>query len=218
VLLLEAAALSTATAAVGLGDMHGVIKPLVMVLAIAFVLRRGNAHRLLIAALVFSLAGDVLLPANFIPGLVSFLLAHLCYVALFKQDAPWFASRKALACTLAVAAVMYAMLFPHLGPVLKVAVACYAAVIACMAAQAIGRAAVLKDANSTGVAIGAVVFMLSDSILAINKFALPVPMAEFFVLATYYAAQVLIVHNARQGAAHYSLNSSPALLGGVTPK
>jgi uncharacterized membrane protein YhhN len=39
--------------------------------------------------------------------------------------------------------------------------------------------------------------MLSDSILAINKFATPVTMAEFFVLATYYVAQVLIVHNTR---------------------
>jgi sterol desaturase/sphingolipid hydroxylase (fatty acid hydroxylase superfamily) len=218
VLMLEVAALSAATATVGLADMHRVFKPLVMVLAIAFVLQRGGVHRFLIAALLFSLAGDVLLPANFIPGLVSFLLAHLCYIALFKQDAPWFASRKALACTLAIAAVMYSVLFPHLAPVLKFAVACYATVIACMAAQAIGRAAELKDANSIGVAIGAAVFMLSDSILAINKFAVPIPMAEFFVLATYYVAQVLIVHNAKTTAANYSLNNSPAFFGGTTPR
>jgi uncharacterized membrane protein YhhN len=64
-----------------------------------------------------------------------------------------------------------------------------------MAAQAIGRATVLRDANSIGVAVGATVFMLSDSILAINKFAMPVPASEFLVLATYYTAQILIVHN-----------------------
>jgi uncharacterized membrane protein YhhN len=167
-----------------------------MVIAIAFVLQRGRVQWLLVAALGFSLVGDVMLPAHFIPGLVSFLIAHLCYTALFRQDAPWFANRKALAGTLIAAAAMYAVLFPHLAPVLKIAVAIYATVIACMAAQAIGRAAVLKDANAIGVAAGALVFMLSDSLLAIDKFAAPLPMAQFLVLATYYVAQVLIAHNA----------------------
>ncbi|HEY8048071.1 MAG TPA: lysoplasmalogenase family protein [Ramlibacter sp.] len=194
--MLEAAALATATAAVGMVDLLRILKPSVMALAIVFVIQRGNAQRLLVAALALSMVGDLLLPGRFIPGLVSFLCAHLCYIALFKQDAPWFASRKALACTVAAAAVMYAVLFPHLGPVLQVAVACYALVIACMAAQAIGRASVLRDAHSVGVAVGATIFMASDSILAINKFAIPLPSADFLVLATYYAAQILIVHNA----------------------
>jgi sterol desaturase/sphingolipid hydroxylase (fatty acid hydroxylase superfamily)/uncharacterized membrane protein YhhN len=217
-LLLEAAALSTATAAAGMLDLHRLFKPMAMVLAIAFVLQRGQAQKLLLAALVFSLVGDVLLPANFIPGLVSFLIAHLCYIALFRQDAPWLPSRKALACTIAAAIVMYAILFPNLPPVLKIAVAAYALVIATMAAQAIGRATVLKDANAIGVAIGALVFMLSDSTLAINKFAVPLPMAEFWVLATYYVAQLLIVHHARTRAGDQLSNNSPALFGGVTPR
>ncbi|MEJ6021801.1 lysoplasmalogenase family protein [Ramlibacter sp. PS4R-6] len=219
VLLLEAAALATATAAVGMTDLHRWLKPLVMVIAIGFVLHRGRVQWLLVGALVFSLVGDVLLPGRFIPGLVAFLIAHLCYIALFRRDAPWFASRKALAGTLAAAVVMYAILFPHLPPVLKVAVAAYALVIASMAAQAIGRASVLRDQHAAGVAIGAVVFMLSDSILAINKFAVRIPMQEFWVLATYYAAQVLIVHNARAHApVAQSPNSSPALFGGATPR
>src|SRR3954454_15269689 len=66
-----------------------------------------------------------------------------------------------------------------------------------MAAQAIGRATVLRDAASLAVGIGAVLFMLSDGLLAINRFAQPLPMAQFWVLATYYAAQILIVRNAR---------------------
>jgi alkylglycerol monooxygenase len=195
VIMLEIAALATATAAVGMGDIFRVLKPCVMALAIVFVMQRGRMQWLLIAALAFSMIGDILLPERFIPGLVSFLVAHLCYIALFKQDAPWFTSRKALACTLGAAALMYAVLFPNLAPVLKVAVACYAIVIACMAAQAIGRATVLRDSNAITVAVGVVIFMLSDSILAINKFAIPLPMADFVVLATYYAAQILIVHN-----------------------
>ncbi|AMO23593.1 hypothetical protein GCM10027034_38690 [Ramlibacter solisilvae] len=211
VLLVEAAALSTATAATGMTAAFQVFKPLAMVLAIAFVLQRGRFSWLLVAALVFSLGGDVLLmlPGQFIPGLVSFLAAHLCYIALLRRDAPWFASRPALLAALGAAALMYAVLFAHLGPVLKVAVAAYALVIALMAAQAIGRAAVIRDKASIGVAAGAVFFMLSDSILAINKFALPLPMAQFAILATYYVAQILIVHNVRREPADFSAASSP---------
>jgi len=228
--MIEVAALATATAnattVAGMADIFTAIKPLVMALAIVFVVLRGQRTQLqwpLVDALAFSMIGDMLLPGRFIPGLVSFLIAHLCYIALFKRDVPWFASRKALACTLGLAAAMYAVLFPNLPLPLKVAVACYAVVIACMAAQAIGRAAVLRNSNgsenATGVAIGACIFMLSDSILAIDKFAVHLPMAEFMVLATYYTAQIVIVHNAVRGAAPASYsNNSPALFGGVTPR
>jgi alkylglycerol monooxygenase len=204
VLLVEAGALATATAAQGWIDAHRVFKPLAMVLAILFVLQRsgwlkaaGRFEFKLLAALALCLAGDVLLMLEgmFIPGLVSFLAAHLCYLALFKQGLRWFPSLRALAATAAAALVMYAFLFPHLGPVLKVAVGAYAMVIALMAAQAIGRAVVLRDSASVAVAVGAVFFMLSDALLAINRFAQPLPMAQFWVLATYYAAQVLIVRN-----------------------
>jgi hypothetical protein len=65
-----------------------------------------------------------------------------------------------------------------------------------MAAQAIGRATVLRDRASVRVAVGAGFFMLSDSLLATNKFAAPFPMAQFLVLATYYVAQILIACHA----------------------
>ncbi|MCG2591382.1 lysoplasmalogenase family protein [Ramlibacter sp. XY19] len=202
VLLVEAAALSVATSALGLQGPHLVFKPLAMVLAVACVLQRGRGGRfeaLLVAALAFSLAGDVflMLSGYFIPGLASFLLAHLCYLALFRQGVQWFPSGSALAGTLAAGAAMYAFLYPTLDPVLKVAVALYTLVIALMAAQAIGRAVAVRDAASTAVAAGALFFMASDSLLAINKFALPLPMAQFAVLATYYVAQLLIALNAR---------------------
>jgi alkylglycerol monooxygenase len=206
VLLIEAGALATATSANGFVELHRVFKPLAMLLAIASVLQRVGRLRQasrfdlkLLAALVLCLAGDVflMLEGFFIPGLVSFLAAHLCYLVLFRQGVRWFPSAGALAATLGAAAVMYAILFPHLGPVLKIAVAAYALVIAGMAGQAIGRALVLRDGASMAVAAGAVLFMLSDALLAINRFASPIPMAQFWVLATYYAAQVLIVLNVR---------------------
>jgi alkylglycerol monooxygenase len=149
VLLVEAAALATATAADGWTGLHHVFKPLAMVLAIACAALRPGWLRTqrsfdatLLAALLLCLAGDVFLMFDgfFIAGLASFLCAHLCYLALFRAGVGWFPERRALAATLLAAAGLYAFLFPHLGPVLKVAVAAYSLVIALMAAQAIGRA------------------------------------------------------------------------------
>ena len=232
VLLVQAGALATATSAQGWVELHRVFKPLAMVLAIVFVLLRSRGlreerrfHLLLVAALALCLAGDVFLmfPGFFIPGLVSFLVGHLCYLALFKQGVRWFPDVRALAAPLLIGAAMYAILFPHLGLVLKIAVAAYTLVIALMSAQAIGRATVLRDPASVWVACGAGFFMLSDSLLAINRFAQPLPMAQFWVLSTYYIAQALIVRNAvaaRGGRqeARPPENNSPALLGGITPR
>jgi uncharacterized membrane protein YhhN len=166
--------------------------------------------------------GDVflMLPGFFIPGLVSFLVAHLFYIALFKQGVPWLPSTRALLATLGAGGAMYGFLFNSLNAQLRVAVAAYVVVIALMAAQAIGRATWLRDKGSVAAAVGACFFMLSDSLLATNKFALQFPMAQFLVLATYYAAQILIARNAGAVRADlsYSENSSPALFGGVTPR
>jgi alkylglycerol monooxygenase len=205
VLLVEAAALATATGA-EMMEVHRVFKPLTMLIAILVVAdhlalwkKPSRFGWLLVAGLAFSLAGDCFLmfPGFFIPGLVAFLIAHLFYIALFKQGVTWFPSARALFITFGVGAVMYAFLFNGLKGELKVAVAAYVIVIALMAAQAIGRAFVIRDKASAAVAVGACFFMLSDSLLATNKFAFAFPMAQFAVLATYYVAQILIASNAR---------------------
>ena len=207
-LLIVLAALSTATSVLELPALHFVFKPLPMLVAIVAVAARaystGARARFdlyLLAALVASLAGDVflMLPGNyFIPGLASFLVAHLFYNALFRQGMPWFPSRRALGFTLAVAGAMYAWVWAGLtDPVLRVAVAAYVSVIALMVAQAIGRALVLREAAAQAVGLGACVFMLSDSLIAINRFVQPLQLVSVWVLATYYTAQILIVRYAR---------------------
>jgi alkylglycerol monooxygenase len=227
VLLIEAAAAAAATSAVGMSEWHHVFKPLALLLALAWVagrVRRAEKMSItgaaLLAGLACSLAGDVLLmlPGLFIPGLVAFLAAHLCYIALFKQGVAWFPSRLALLATLVVGAAMYAFLFDHLGPVLKVAVGAYVVVIALMAAQAIGRATVLRNRASLAVAIGAACFMLSDSLLATNKFAFALPMAQLWVLASYYVAQTLIACNALGETAPERAAEQPAPSGQALPQ
>jgi alkylglycerol monooxygenase len=214
VLLVEAAALATASAALGIDWLHHICKPLALSIAIVFAARRamraGGVARfdgLLLAGLVASLAGDVLLmgPAKlFVPGLVCFLLAHLAYIALFSIGVGMFPRRGVLAATLLIGVGMYAFLWQGgLPPALRIPVGVYVVVIACMAAQAIGRAAVLGEADPSApwVAVGACFFMLSDALLATNRFVAPLPLASLWVLATYYAAQVLIVRYVRRPAA-----------------
>jgi sterol desaturase/sphingolipid hydroxylase (fatty acid hydroxylase superfamily)/uncharacterized membrane protein YhhN len=208
VLTVECAALSTVSA-LGFIDGYMVFKPLTMMIAITFVAiyaystrAKGRFHALLLAALVFSLAGDVflMLPGNyFIPGLASFLVAHIFYIALFRQGQVWFPSKRALVGVLAVGAVMYSIIWGGLNdPVLKIAVAAYVTVISLMAAQAMGRATTTGDAAARWVALGACVFMVSDSLIAINKFVTPVALSSLWILATYYCAQMLILHNVRR--------------------
>lgn len=201
--LLVAATLSTAS---GMGWLPGywVFKPSAMLIAIVFVAAtpyftgaNGRFRLMLLGALVGSLAGDVFLmlsPNLFISGLASFLVAHLFYIALFHQGQRWFPSKAALAAVLAVGAGMYAIVWGGLAdPVLKGAVAAYVVVIALMASQALGRAITLGTTAAWRVTLGACIFMVSDSTIAINKFVMPVPWSEFWILSTYYAAQLLIV-------------------------
>ena len=219
-LLIESAAIATATSAAGLIDLHHIFKPLTLLIAIFMV--AGSRHLTLatsqkddkfsskpvegrlwmLAALAGCLVGDVFLmfPGYFIPGLVAFLLGHIAYLVLLRPGVPWFPSRTALIATLGIGGAMYAFLWMGGLPAgLRAPVAAYVTVIALMAAQAIGRATVLGGAPAWTVATGAAFFMLSDSLLATNKFVMPLPMAQFGVLATYYAAQVLIVRGWLRG-------------------
>lgn len=223
-LLIECGALAMATAALGWLELHRVFKPLAMLIAMAVVLghARGagggrRADALLLAALALSLAGDVflMLSGYFIPGLVAFLLAHLAYIALFRLDLPWFPNRRALAATLGLGVAMYSVLWLGGLPAgLRAPVAAYVLVIALMAAQAIGRATVHGDRAALAVALGAGFFMLSDSLLAVNKFVSPLPMSQVGVLSTYYVAQTLIVagmlRGRRAGAAPATVTAWPA--------
>lgn len=205
-LMIASAALATTTSVLELTEMHRVFKPLTMIFAIHFVathIERTSGTRkfssLLLGGLLFSLVGDsfLMFDGYFVPGLVSFLIAHLFYIALLKQQQAWFPSTPALVAVLLIGGGMYAVLwFGGLPVALRAPVAAYVVVIGLMAAQAIGRATVVRDGVAWGVALGAGLFMVSDTLLAVNRFVSPLPLAQLWVLSTYYLAQVLIVRNA----------------------
>jgi len=206
-LMIESAALSMATSAIGWIEWHWVFKPLTMLLALAAVgmFWRSKTGTLaaqpkpmlwLVVALTGALAGDVFLMFEgfFIQGLVAFLLGHLAYLMLFRQQARLFVSRPAWVICAVIGAAFYGFLWLNgLPEALRVPVAVYVSTIVAMAAVAIGRAVVLRDVPSCLVAAGAVFFMVSDATLALNRFVSPLSHAAIWVLSTYYAAQCLIV-------------------------
>ena len=174
-LFVFAAALASAAYALNWPSVEAVAKPLALVFLIASVVPRAGeptVKRLVLAALVASLAGDVLLlwPSLFLPGLAAFLVAQVGYILAFSRGVGFWPSRAALAAVAAFAAVMLATIWPKIGAGLGAPVAAYVAMLGSMVAQAAGRATVLRTAASVLVAVGAGFFMASDLTLALSNF------------------------------------------------
>ncbi len=149
---------------------------------------------LIAAGLLCSLAGDVLLmlPADlFLAGLVAFLGAHLCYLTAFRQEGGGSGPLGLLVLVLMVGAAVLWLLWPALGG-LRLPVLLYVAAILTMCWMALGRWWVTRSPGSALAAAGAVLFVMSDAMLALDRFRGPLPLAGLLVLGTYYPAQVLI--------------------------
>jgi uncharacterized membrane protein YhhN len=170
-------------------------KPLATLAIVVFVLRSAPATRYrawITAGLLASLSGDILLmlPLElFVAGLLAFLVAHACYIAAFAGDGGgWRAPKRPALVVYGTAAAMLAFLWPSLGA-MRVPVALYVAVIATMAWQATARWLTRRTAGALGAAVGSWFFLVSDSALAVNRFAVPFRGAAIVILLTYYVAQ-----------------------------
>jgi alkylglycerol monooxygenase len=196
-LYVFAAALTCSAYALGWTSVEDTAKPLAMALLIlAFAMRQGRADVkwLVTAALVASLIGDTLLlsPSLFLPGLLAFLVAHGFYITAFSRGVGFLPSRVAATAIGAFAALVFAYVWPGVAAGLKIPVVVYAAVVACDAAQAAGRATVLRDRAAVAVGVGGILFMISDMTIAIFKFGDVSWAVDQWTLPTYYLAQGLI--------------------------
>jgi uncharacterized membrane protein YhhN len=177
-----------------------VFKPLTTILIIGFAWPRGaDAPRPragVRAGLVLSLAGDVFLMwpgAGFLPGLVSFLLAHLAYLVAFTRVRRLAARALPFVVYALVAALILWQLWPGVPGPLRVPVLAYVACLASMAAQAAVLWLAARGTPEAGrartLAIGGALFLGSDALLAVNRFAAPLALSGLSILATYWAAQ-----------------------------
>lgn len=184
-------------------DMAWWLKPLLIPFLISLVAisDKFKTQKILLAALFFSWIGDVLLlfadksTLFFIFGLIAFLLAHLAYIFLFFKQPKINSSRFYLRFIPFVGIYLFgilSLLWPSLNE-MKIPVTIYAVVISTMLLMSIKAFYEWKKPSNLLVVIGALLFVISDSVLAINKFYKPIPTSAVLIMSTYLAAQFLIV-------------------------
>jgi len=195
--LLVCAGLAIAAAPWALAQpvLNFVFKPLATLVVITHALQRGRdapvVRRWVLAGLLLSLCGDVALlwpKEGFLPGLVSFLLAHLAYLVAFTRVQRLGVWPPAFAAYAVLAGVILWWLWPGVPAALRWPVLAYVVCLAAMAAQA----AVLwrrGAARGAVLALGGALFLASDALLATNRFAGPLPLASLWILASYWSAQ-----------------------------
>ncbi|WP_179344888.1 lysoplasmalogenase [Winogradskyella ursingii] len=183
---------------------HYIAKPAIVASLIAlFVKTSGELpkpiERLTVLALVFSLLGDILLMLVdnsqhfFTFGLIAFLIAHVMYVMVFlKHRNPNSKPFGFILILLVYASSLFYFLKDGLGEML-IPVVIYMLVILGMSTSAYIRKGKVNVLSYGLVFIGAIFFMISDSILALNKFYQPLPFSDVSIMVTYSIAQFLIV-------------------------
>jgi len=166
--------------------------PIFCLLIWSFYLDLPRRHKVFLqGALLFSALGDITLSLPITNqlevGLGLFLIAHCSYIRLFIQQVH--VTKKRLLACLAVIAIsigMLVILMPSLGQLL-IPVIVYVIVITIMSLSAI-----LNKNFQRRIVWGALNFMLSDSMIAINQFLFPQLNLTLAIMLTYYLAQRLI--------------------------
>ena len=183
--------------------IKALIIPLLIILLLFNINQESNRlHAFILAGLFFSWAGDVILEFAdknenlFVPGLVSFLLAHVMYIMVFvsTRGKNSFAGPGILLLlpVLIYGVALVSFLYAGLGA-MRLPVIVYAAVILTMLSAAINRKGKVNKKSYWLVLTGAILFVISDSVIAINKFSLGFQSAGIVIMATYILGQYLIV-------------------------
>lgn len=192
--------------ALSIDALHYFAKPLLLpalMLLLFSAVKKAPGKILILTALFFSWLGDMFLlfenknPLFFIFGLASFLTTHILYIIYFLSIRNSSVSLLKKHRWLIVVVIIYGislvwLLFAKLGD-LKIPVIVYAAVICTMLLCSLH---IFYKANKIAAGLfitGALLFVLSDSILAVNKFYQPFTYAGVCIMLTYCAAQYNIV-------------------------
>lgn len=178
-------------------DSHAVrliTKPLpVLCLAVWVYSRKGRYSTLITGGLLFSAVGDILLEYSeqtFLPGVIAFLCAHIFYTGAFVHR------NRTVHLGYAVPFVVWGglvfiLLGKNLGSML-VPVALYIAVICTMMWRAAAQIGTHESAliHERAGAAGAVSFGLSDTLIALNRWYMPLPYARYAIMVLYWLGQL----------------------------
>lgn len=193
-------------------------KPMLLLLLVSTVILYRKAFvskaafTFLLAALTLSLGGDIFLMIRetdlFVPGLASFLLAHVSYCFLFWKDIRRNSEGKRDVYTwqyiivfllLSFLVILLGVLLPHIAAnsetkPLVIPVTIYAIVITTMGIFALLRRGINVRSFRLGL-IGALFFIVSDTVLALSLFMDIIPYSTLWIMSTYVLAQYLITRS-----------------------
>lgn len=203
------------------GDLIGVLlqvkwmdysfKPLILIwIGLYFFVQSKNMDKkvvqLALFAFGFSWLGDVLLMFSgkafifFIAGLSAFLVTQIIYVFLFLRTInlsgkkPFLKKKPYLLLAYtAYGLILYAVLFDQLEMLLRIAVFIYMLALLGMSTMALNRYGNGHPVSFTYVFIGSLLFVVSDTMIALNKFLIAIPYEGVLIMVTYISAQYLIM-------------------------
>uniref|UniRef100_A0A667I2D2 lysoplasmalogenase n=1 Tax=Lynx canadensis TaxID=61383 RepID=A0A667I2D2_LYNCA len=166
---------------------------------LGFLLTHPSATRIFVG-LVFSALGDAFLiwqdQGYFVHGLLMFAVTHMLYASAFGMRP--LALRTGLVMAV-LSGLCYALLYPGLSGAFTYLVGVYVALISFMGWRAMAGLRLVGAAwrwTELAAGSGALLFIISDLTIALNKFCFPVPYSRALIMSTYYAAQMLIALSA----------------------
>lgn len=131
-----------------------------------------------------------------LPGLLMFAVTHMLYASAFGMRP--LALRTGLVMAV-LSCLAYALLYPCLSDAFTYLVGVYVALIGFMGWRAMAGLRLVGAAwrwTELAAGSGAVLFIISDLTIALNKFCFLVPYSRALIMSTYYAAQMLIALSA----------------------
>jgi len=184
------------------------VKPLIMIWMAAYFLIYNKKKSFTIPVLIaffFSWLGDNFLMFSgknelfFFAGVGGFFLAQLSYIYIFskykEENRQGYLRKKPLLIIFFLLYVggIYFVLFPGLEGIMKPIILVYALSLMAMSMMALNRRGRVNPPSFRYVFAGSILFLLSDSMIAINKFSTEFPLAGFWIMITYISAQYLIM-------------------------
>lgn len=184
------------------------VKPLIMIwIAVFFLLNRQKKEftNPVLLAFFFSWLGDILLMLSgrnemlFYAGVGGFFFAQIFYIYTFtvypNSNVKGLIQKKPLIIFyfLAYLAAIYGFLYSDLDHMMKPVILIYAISLIGMSLMALNRKGRVQHGSFILVFLGSILFVLSDSMIAIDKFHSEIPMAGFLIMITYISAQYMIM-------------------------
>jgi uncharacterized membrane protein YhhN len=189
-------------------QMEYFVKPLIMIWVAVYFMRNKKKSVFTVPVLIaffFSWLGDNLLMLSeknelfFFAGVGAFFCAQLTYIFVytkFGENREKGYLQKNLWISLffmAYVAAMLVLLFPHMEGMMKAIIAVYALSLMGMSMMALNRSGRVGTLSFKLVFVGSLLFLLSDSMIAFDKFHSEIPLAGFLIMTSYIAAQYLIM-------------------------